>query len=201
MVRRLVYFAGMQAAWFACVLGAAHNRPLLGPLAVLAFAALHLTTLQHRWREVALLAATGLVGYVSDSVLVLAGVVTFPERVTIGWPSPVWMVALWVNLAVTLHSTMDWLSRRYLLAALVGGVSGPPAYLAGVRLGAAQLGGGWSLLVIAVSWAAALPLLAWLADRTNAPDIAPGLTGELAKESPSAAAQASGLASESTSGD
>jgi Protein of unknown function (DUF2878) len=201
MVRRLVYFAGMQAAWCACVLGAAHDRPLLGPLAVLAFAVLHLTKSRHRWREVTLLAATGFVGYVFDSALVLSGVVTFPGPITIGWPSPVWMVALWVNLAVTLRSSLDWLSRRYLLAALVGAGSGPPAYLAGVRLGAAQLGGGWSLLAIAVSWAAAMPLLVWLADRTNAPDIAPGLRGELVTESPGTATRASGLASESTSGD
>jgi hypothetical protein len=201
MTRRLVYFAGMQASWFACVLGAARDLPLIGPLAVLVFATVHLAGVQDRRREAGLLLAAGVVGYVFDSVLVLTNVLTFPGHARAGWPSPIWMVALWVNLAVTLHSTMDWLSRRYALAALAGAILAPPAYLAGVRAGAAHLGGRASLFAIAILWALAMPLLVWLADRTKAPDIAPGLTGELAKESPGAATHASGLASESTSAD
>jgi hypothetical protein len=188
MIYRLVYVACMQAAWFACVLGASHDRPLVGPLAVLLFAALLLAKVRSRWREAGLLVLTGVIGYLLDSGLVLAGVLGFAGRITVGWPSPVWMVALWVNLAVTLHTSMDWLSRRYALAALVGAICGPAAYLAGVRMGAAQLGGGrGSLLVIAALWAVAMPLLVWLADRTTAAGMAPRPTDDSAMPSPGAA--------------
>ena len=57
-----VNFAISQGAWFACVLGAAGGRPWLGPLVVLAWAALHVALCPDPRREAQLLLAVGVLG-------------------------------------------------------------------------------------------------------------------------------------------
>jgi hypothetical protein len=160
--------AGSQLCWWACILGAASGAPWLGPAVVTVFAALHLwraVPSAARGRELRLLASAALLGYASDSVLVLVGVLSFPSHAALGWPSTVWMVALWVGLAATLRSSMSWLQGRPLVAVVVGALSGPLAYAAGERLGAASLGPTptTALVAIGVEWAIAMPLLAWMA--------------------------------------
>jgi len=79
------------------------------------------------------------------------------------------MVALWVAQAATLTGAMSWMAGRYLVGALVGGLSSPFAYLAGARLGAAILGPSQTtaLIVVAVEWALAMPLLLWIARQAS----------------------------------
>jgi hypothetical protein len=46
------------------------------------------------------------------------------------------MTPIWIALVLTLQSSMSWLGGRYMLAGLLGAISGPFAYWAGVRMGA-----------------------------------------------------------------
>lgn len=165
-----------QACWWACILGASSGRPWIGPLGVASFLAVHLWwgTRSRRGAELRLIGLAALAGYVADSVLVVSGVLTFPPHASLGWPSTIWMVALWAGLAATLNASMAWLHGRYALAAIFGAVTGPLAYAAGERLGAATLGPTETvaLVLIAVEWALALPALVWLAGRT-APEAGP----------------------------
>lgn len=157
----LLSFAGFQLVWFACILGARAGRPWIGPLVAALSAAVQIGSARD-WRvDLALAGVAALVGYAADSALVLAGVLTFPERAALGWPSPIWMVALWVNLAVTLRRLLGYLLGRYVLGAVFGAIGGPLAYLAGVQMGAARFGIGReaALAVVAVEWLVALPLL------------------------------------------
>jgi hypothetical protein len=170
MTVTLLNAAGSQICWWVCILGAASGRPWLGPAAVSAFVALHLwraVPSAARGRELRLLASAAVLGYASDSVLVLGGVLSFPAQAALGWPSTVWMVALWVGLAATLRSSMSWLQGRPLVSAVVGALSGPLAYAAGERLGAASLGPtpAVALSIVGIEWAIAMPLLAWMAKR------------------------------------
>lgn len=170
MTSKLLNAAGSQACWWACILGAASGAPWLGPVAVIAFAALHLwraVPAGARGREVRLLAAAALLGYASDSALVLSGVLSFPPHSTLGWPSTVWMVALWVGLASTLRSSLSWLQGRPFVSVVFGALGGPLAYAAGERLGAASLGPtpAVGLAAVGVEWAIAMALLAWMAKR------------------------------------
>jgi hypothetical protein len=164
----LLNAAGSQLCWWACILGAASGAPWLGPAVVTAFVALHLWRAvppAARARELRLLASAALLGFASDSALVLGGVLSFPSHAALGWPSTVWMVALWVGLAATLRSSMSWLQGRPLVAVVVGALSGPLAYAAGERLGAASLGPTPTAAMVAIGivWAIAMPLLAWMA--------------------------------------
>lgn len=172
MVRALVSFIAFYGCWFACVWGAARGLPWLGPIAVAAYAAAYLRTIPSgaaRSRQAWLLALAGLAGYAADSVLVLAGVLRFPAHAVLGWPSTVWMVALWVLQAAVLGGVMSWMRDRFALAAVAGAIGGPMAYLAGERMGAAVLGPthALALTLIAALWAGAMPLLVWMEARAR----------------------------------
>jgi hypothetical protein len=121
-----------------------------------------------RRARMALAALAALLGFLGDSALVLTGLLSFPPQAALGWPSALWMVALWVNLALTLDSSLAWLRGRYRAAVLFGALGGPLAYAAGVRVGAAAIGpsAAVGLSAVAVVWAAAMPVLLWLAERT-----------------------------------
>ena len=172
-VYRRVNYVAFQACWLACILGAAAGMPILGPIAVAIFVALHLAVSkpgQERAGRIKLLIIAGVIGYVADSALVLLGILAFPPAAALGWPTSLWMVALWVNLAATLNASMSWLGRSRPLAIVFGVIGGPLAYLAGARLGAATLGPtlAGATLVIAVEWALAMPLLVRIASVVGA---------------------------------
>ena len=164
---RLINFAAFQLNWLISVLGAASGWPWAGPVAVLLWAVLHLRLNRgHHKTEWRLILAAAGAGYLLDSGLVLTGYLAFPEPARLGYPSTLWMVALWINLATTLRHSLGWLQGRILLAALFGGIGGAAAYYAGDRLGAIHLPDPViGSLLICLLWALALPALYALVDK------------------------------------
>ncbi|HCH65533.1 MAG TPA: DUF2878 domain-containing protein [Deltaproteobacteria bacterium] len=162
--RPLFTFALSQVGWFACILGAANGLPWLGPL-IVALLALHfIQSATDRPRAALRLLAVAVIGLVTDSLLMVSGVLIFPEAVQImpALPGPpVWMVALWVGFGTTLGGALRALRMRWLGSVLVGAVFGALGYRAGVALGAAELGAPipWSLGCVALAWGVVLPLM------------------------------------------
>src|SRR5689334_22850569 len=103
----IVIFYG---AWFACILGAAHQYWMLGPLVVLAALAVHFYFLSgySHFQELRLLACAGALGFVLDSFQAFIGTFSFMQIGPGAWISPFWMVALWVAFATTLHTSLRW---------------------------------------------------------------------------------------------
>ncbi len=160
---KAINFAAFQAGWFACILGAAHGAQWLGPAVVGTFAAVGLFARRKRVAFVMRLAAAIPLGFFADTALARLGVLQFETSA-----SPLWMTALWPNLATTLDSSLGWLAGKYGLAAGVGAFAGPAAYYAGARLGALQIDESvGSLAAIAIEWAVSLPLLLFLTARWN----------------------------------
>lgn len=163
---RLANFLVFQCAWFAAVLGAAHGMPLAGTMAVLAAIGWHIAVSLGPAREAMLVGLALSIGLVAETVQAALGLVRYPSGQFDPWMAPYWLVALWGLLAIALNVTMRWLRGRPLLAALVGAVAGPLSFVSGVRLGAARFVAEWpALLLLALIWALALPLLMWLAPR------------------------------------
>ncbi|MCB2054303.1 MAG: DUF2878 domain-containing protein [Geminicoccaceae bacterium] len=167
-----------QAGWFACILGAAQDRPWIGPLAALPVLALHLRWAAVPRAELRLLIAATLIGLVGDSLLATSGLVSFTSGVWIEGLSPLWMVALWPLFATTFNVALRWLRARWLLAAILGALGAPLAYGAGAALGAAVLNEpiAVTLGAIGILWAVATPLLLEMARRNDG--IAPASHGE-----------------------
>jgi hypothetical protein len=166
--RNLVNFVAFQAAWFACVLGAANGLALAGTLAVVAAVALHLWLAQRATPELRLIGAATAIGFVWDSLVVLLGLMTYPTGTIVPGLAPHWIVAMWALFATTLNLSLGWLKGRPMLATALGAIGGPLAYYAGHRLGAIEAADlPLALFVQGVGWACLMPVLTWLAARWN----------------------------------
>jgi hypothetical protein len=159
-------FVAFQAAWFAAVLGAAHQQPGWGTLAVVAAIAWHLTVCARPWDEFKLVAAVSALGLLLETLSVWQGQVVFAAGQPWPFAPAYWMVAMWSLLAIALNVTMRWLKRRWWLAAVLGAVVGPLSYASGVRLGAAHfVDPVLALSSLGLVWALAMPAVMWLSDR------------------------------------
>lgn len=156
----LTNFLAFQLGWFACVLGAAHGLPWLGPLAALPVLALSVWQAPQRMPQLQRLTLVTLLGSAFDQAVLLSGWLSYPAA---DWPAqllPPWMVALWALFATTLDVSLRWLRQHLKLAALLGAISAPLAYYAGVRLGASTWHEPLPLAItLATGWALLLPLL------------------------------------------
>ena len=162
----LINVIAFQVGWFACILGAAHGLPLLGPAVVAILLGFHLFLMPDARRETRLLVTASLIGFALDSFQSALGVFSFAGSGMAAWVSPPWMIALWPNFATTLRTSLRWLAGRYSLAAVLGVVAGPLSYYAGAQLGALTLHPtlAVSLIAFAVVWGITLPILLWLAE-------------------------------------
>lgn len=158
-----------QAGWFACVTGAAHGWGWLGPAVATAVVAWHVARAAEPRLEAALIGLIAFVGASFETVMVRSGWVRFDAGVMpFEGVAPVWMVALWALFATNLNVSLRALHGRWQLAALLGAIGGPLAYLSGARLGALQwVDAGAALAAIAIGWATLMPLLLLAARRLD----------------------------------
>lgn len=163
-IKSIANFGLFQLGWLIAVIGAARGYPLAGVVYALAWALLHHWSIRVGRRQELLLVAAGAgLGFAVDSLLVLNGMITFPEQAWIGYPSTVWMVCLWSMFAMTLRHSLRWLHNQFLLAAFLGALCGPLAYWAGSRIGAIHLSEGTvSIAAIAMAWAGSMVCLLYL---------------------------------------
>lgn len=170
----LVNAVAYQLVWFATVLGAGRGLWWPGPLAALAFLALHLGVFVRdgagRRRELALAVAAVACGLVIDGVLSGSGAIVFAAAAPAlpAGGAPLWMLTLWAAFALTLRHSLRAVTARPLLAATLGTIGGPLAYLGAARATDALSFAeprGMTLVMLAAGWCLALGLLALLASR------------------------------------
>ncbi|HYP81639.1 MAG TPA: DUF2878 domain-containing protein [Steroidobacteraceae bacterium] len=159
VLRNVANLVVYQCAWFACVLSAAANRPVIGIAVACTAVLLHLYAARSPGRELPLIAVAILAGAAFESLLMATGWVRSPVLL-IGSVTPLWMVSLWAAFATTLNVSLRALRRRYLVTAVIAAVGAPLAYQAGAAFGALQwVQAGPALLLVACGWALLLPLL------------------------------------------
>jgi Protein of unknown function (DUF2878) len=164
----LVNIALFQAGWFSCVLGAAHGNPWLGMSVVALIVAASVLTSARPGAQLQLMVLTGLVGYSWDSWLAVSGLIAYPPGPLAPPLAPLWILALWLLLATTLNVSLRWLQARPPVAAMLGALAAPLAYIGAERLGALTLLRAQpALWALAAGWALLLPLLLLLARRLN----------------------------------
>ena len=162
---KITNFILFQLAWFVAILSAAKGIVYVGVLYTVIWMVLHLLLMtETRNAEIKSLLFAAFIGYMLDSILVVTGVIIFPEHTALGGPSPLWMVCLWVNLTMTINLSLSWLKGRYVLAGAMAAIAGPLAYVGGEKLGAITLFGNISMLIISIMWCFAMPLLIWVSE-------------------------------------
>jgi hypothetical protein len=159
-------FISFQVLWWACVLSARPGLSLLVLILVVLFTAVHLQWVES-WQQALPLLITAAAGSLFDQVGYHMGWISFNHHQS--WTShiPLWMIALWLAFASTLNVSMRWLQCKPLLAAVLGAIFGPLAYLGAAQLGAVNLPSPYSLAWVALEWAIAMPLLLWVRDTFN----------------------------------
>ena len=185
MRNRLIGFIGYQAVWLIAVTGAGHDLWWPGPLALLPFAAWQITRSPQPRAELRLLLAIGVLGCLLDSLYAGSGVLAFAAAEPAPALAPIWIIAIWMAFALTLTTTFRFLDGHPWLAALLGAVGAPLAYLAANR--------GWhavtfphgeaaAMAALAAGWALALPVALWLATWVQRTDrLQPALRARIAR--------------------
>lgn len=157
----LLNFVVFQAAWFACVLGAAHGRSGWAWVAAGVVLAVHLAWRGAPVRTLLRLGAVAALGLLGELALVALGALHFPGDDAVGalLGVPSWIAALWLVFATTFEGCLAWLRPRLVLAALLGLVGSPASYFSAVSLGAVELAGPTlpSLAWTGAVWALSLP--------------------------------------------
>ncbi len=160
--------AAFQAGWWAVVLTAAADRPLVGMAVVAVLLAWHLLRVRPRRGEPVLIGLTALAGLAFESLLQATGWVSFAGAGPAAWLAPLWMAALWANFATTLNVSLRSLRGRPWLAAGLGAVGGPAAYWGGAQLGAMTFHHpAAGLAALGLAWALLTPLLLAVAARID----------------------------------
>jgi hypothetical protein len=162
-LRQVWSVVGLNIGWFACVLAATWNLHWLSVLIVSALGAIHLAVVGRAGVPCAslLMAASLVFGLVLDTTLIMLG--TFePNRWLMPYPATtIWLLMLWVNFSLVLNESLQFLQRHLLIAAVMGALFGPLAYLAASRLEAIHIMNpvNRKLLLICIAWAVAMPLI------------------------------------------
>jgi len=166
-----INIVGVNIGWFACVLAASHDLHVLAPTVVAGLFAVHVALHRPAKCEALLAGTAAVVGFGFDSVLMAAGVYEARRWLLPAPLATVWLVSLWINFALVLNVALRALQGRWILAAAIGAIGGPVAYLSAERLGAVTLASPWwyGLLPLALAWGLVVPALLrlarYLADR------------------------------------
>lgn len=145
-----------QLIWFVAVIGGESLTWLAMVLIILHF---YLTPIPKT--DMILVLLVLFIGALIDGTLRLSGFFIFAED---RFPIPWWLGCIWMGLATVFNHSLEWLKNRLWLAALLGAIGGPAAYIAGGRFGAAEfsLPLPWSIVVLAIIWGFLVPGLVWL---------------------------------------
>lgn len=166
MIAWWVNALGFQACWLAFVAGAGLGYCWTGFVALVPFAAYTLYRSPVARADALLMVMAALLGCVADSALIASGMVRFASPVPSTSIAPVWIVGLWIAFALTLNHSMAFLQQRRWLAAALGAVAGPVAYLIAANAWSALafVAPAWhGVVFLAISWAIVTPLLAGIA--------------------------------------
>jgi hypothetical protein len=153
---------GNQLVWLCAVVGAGHGLRWPALLAAAVYVASQLAMSARPAVDLKVLAVALLCGLVVDGIAGGSQRVVYAAAWPSAWLAPAWILALWAAFAMTVTVSLKVLQQKRWLAALLG-LLAPLAYLSASR--------GWSsvlfaapswqgVIILALGWAVALPLLA-----------------------------------------
>ncbi|MEJ2132180.1 MAG: DUF2878 domain-containing protein [Gammaproteobacteria bacterium] len=136
-----------QLTWFACVLGGtAWGSVALAALGINAYAASD--GRESLRADVKLALVLGAFGWLLDTAWVQLGLLDYGAAT-----APVWIVLLWLAVALTLNHSLRFLQGRPVLGGVLAGCAAPGSYLTGESLGAVTVPDNLGLLAIGIAWA------------------------------------------------
>ena len=164
----LVNFIGFQVGWFACVLGAANDKELLGMTIALGAIIYHVVTQGDLRKELKLVLVAVVIGLFWETWVLNLDILRYPSHPEALFWAPTWLIMMWALFATTINLSMGWLKGRWILSVFMGAVFGPLAFIGGERLGAVVfLDSTLTMITLSIGWGLLMPLLLWIAERIN----------------------------------
>ena len=162
-LKRVWNIISANIGWLACVFGAAWGHHWLGWLVVGILFVIHITAIERHNTGVifSVAAAAIIIGFVTDTALILLGTVE-PNRWQMPAPlMPLWDLVIWANFSLTLNMSLRFLQKRPFSAAVLGALCAPGTYYAAGRLGALHFSEPvfFNLVWVGVLWLLAMPCL------------------------------------------
>ena len=158
-----------QLAWPACVVGAAYGQVWPSLVWVGLFACWQLQPTRSHPNDWLLIGLFCLTGILLDLIWIRSGLLAYSTA----WPwsnvTPLWLLMLWVALALSVNHSLAFFRRHWLLWALILSVASPFSYWVAARVGAVVwLAEPW-LVVLALgpAWALMVGLLFFFAHRMD----------------------------------
>ncbi len=141
-----------QVGWFSCVIYGTQVASLVA-LLILTFHYFFISSKRKEWIFIIMIT---LFGFIIDTSLMQFGVFDFNQE---SWHIPIWIVAIWALFSSTLFHALNWLNN-YALASILGAISGPTSYYAGIKLSGASFGidSTTAIITLVLVWACILPL-------------------------------------------
>jgi hypothetical protein len=140
LIRNFWTIVSAEIGWLACIMGAAQGRPWLGLVVVPGLFVIHITVIErHKIYPIFMVAMASItIGFFTDTALILLGAVE-PNRWWIPWPfTTLWDLMIWAGFSLTLNTSLRFLQKKPLTAAIFGALIAPGTYYAGGQLGALQ---------------------------------------------------------------
>jgi hypothetical protein len=148
--------------WFAGIAGAAARYHWISPLVFMAILAVHLRYFGDWVAELKVVLFVCTLGCLCDTAYINLGLIRFAS---IGFVppfiAPLWVVSLYGMFGITLNHSLSWLKKRLILSIPLGVAGGIISYLAGLRMGVAELlVEPWiALSAIGLVWAVITPVI------------------------------------------
>jgi len=167
-MKLLVNVVAFKIGWLSAVFGSANGMPQLGALVIFVAVVIHLMLASQPRIEVALLAIAGAIGFAWDSMLVSAGWMSYPTGNLVPGLAPYWILSMWLLFATTLNVAFQWLQPKLMLASVLGAVTGPLSFYAGMKAGAVTfIEPRSALIALSIGWALLFPGLLYVARRLH----------------------------------
>ena len=168
MIKIVINIILFQIGWFACVLSAANNHPLVGASISLFIIISHVLLSREYKQEIIIIVIAMVIGLFLDSFIISAGWITYTSGMLSDFIAPYWIVLMWALFATTLNYSLSWLRNKLLISAVFGAIAGPLAYYAGMKLGAVEfVNENNALISLSIGWAICTPLLLKLASNKS----------------------------------
>ena len=150
------------------MLGVKAGMAYLGPFLMFAFLAVHITRILDNYSELKLIILFGFIGTVIDTSMAYFGILIyngtyFPDT----YIAPLWITSMWCGFSATVNHSLSWLKDRYVASAVLGLVSGPLSYLAGVKFEAIEFAAApiIALIIISIYYGITVPLMYWVNEK------------------------------------
>ncbi len=163
--------------------GARHGVPWRGLVVMLIVHALYISLIPEKGRRLLLMLSAGVIGFLLDSMMGVAGVyvVAEPGRWLVPAPlCPEWILVLWLNFGFFLYGYVMQMYGRLKYTTLLGLVFALLIYSNATRMGTIVLRSPalLSIAIGAVAWALIVPCLYWIGQKITMFGVAESSTTE-----------------------